>query len=131
MALFIQREIRQLFGEFGNHFTAGEGNCTCREVVDVDVTTPAAGAGIAEADENTTVFGVPKFAGFSMLKNSARNCRRSFSKTAVFFSPEKSSSASPGPIKVSRPTFPYVREPAEQTRSDRNTGSVHRGSADL
>ena len=37
-------------------------NWICRDVVDVDVITPAVDAGGAVADENTTVFGVPKFA---------------------------------------------------------------------
>ena len=37
-------------------------NWICRDVVDVAVITPAVGAGVVEADENTTVFGVPKLA---------------------------------------------------------------------
>ena len=37
-------------------------NWICRDVVDVDVITPAVGAGGVDAAENTTVFGVPKFA---------------------------------------------------------------------
>ena len=37
--------------------------------MEVDVITPAVGAGIAEADMNTTGFGVPKSACFGMLKD--------------------------------------------------------------
>ena len=77
-------------------------------MVEVDVITPAVGAGKVEADENTTVFGVPKFALFRTLKNSARNWRLIFSEIAVVFSKEASSSAIPGPMSVSLPTFPYV-----------------------
>jgi hypothetical protein len=48
-------------------------NCICREVVDVEVITPAVGEGTVEADVNTTAFGVPKLAWLATLKNSARN----------------------------------------------------------
>src|SRR5208283_5891223 len=43
-----------------------------------------------------------------MLKNSARNCRLTRSVIAVFLSAEKSTVVSPGPVKTSRPTLPYV-----------------------
>ena len=36
-------------------------NWICRDVVDVDVITPAVGAGPEVAEVKTTVFGVPKF----------------------------------------------------------------------
>ena len=77
-------------------------------MVDVAVITPAVGEGAEAAEENTTVFGVPKFARLATLKNSARNCSFTFSFTAVSFSAEKSTVAVPGPISVSRPTLPYV-----------------------
>ena len=48
-------------------------NWICRDVVDVDVITPAVGDGVAEADPNTTAFGDPKLARLNTLKNSARN----------------------------------------------------------
>jgi hypothetical protein len=41
-------------------------------VLDVAVITPAVGDGPELAAENTTVFGVLKFAWFRMLKNSAK-----------------------------------------------------------
>src|SRR5579871_568599 len=43
-----------------------------------------------------------------MLKNSARNCRCMRSEIAVVFNTEASRVATPGPISVLRPTFPYV-----------------------
>jgi hypothetical protein len=48
-------------------------NWICREVVDVEVITPAVGDGVAEADAKTTAFGDPKLVRLNMLKNSARN----------------------------------------------------------
>jgi len=44
------------------HQSSFKPNWIWREVVDVDVITPAVGAGGVAAAENTTVFGVPKFA---------------------------------------------------------------------
>ncbi|MBV9612236.1 MAG: hypothetical protein JO091_07180 [Acidobacteriaceae bacterium] len=37
-------------------------NWIWREVLDVEVMTPAVGAGVEDAELKTTVFGVPKFA---------------------------------------------------------------------
>jgi hypothetical protein len=48
-------------------------NWTWREVVEVEVITPAVGEIPEVAEEKTTALGVPKFARFRMLKNSARN----------------------------------------------------------
>ena len=81
-------------------------NWICRDVVDVPVIRPAVGAAIADADVNTTVFGVPKFVRFRILKNSARNWRLTLSVIAVFFKTDKSRSVRPGPIRVFRPTSP-------------------------
>jgi hypothetical protein len=72
----------------------------------VDEITPAVGDGVVDADENTTGFGVAKFAWFRILKNSARNCKLTLSDTRVFFNTDRSSSAKPGPVNVSLPTFP-------------------------
>ena len=51
-------------------------------------------------------FGVLKFARFSRLKISARNCRASRSFNVVVLKAEKSHVARPGPVKVSRPKLP-------------------------
>src|SRR5579884_3200284 len=67
-------------------------NWICLDVVRVDVMTPAVWAGTVEADVNTTGFGVPRFAWFRILKNSARNCSRMRSVNAVVLSADKSSS---------------------------------------
>ena len=56
--------------------------------------------------ENTVALGGPKFAWFSTLKNSARNCRLALSETAVFLNSDTSRSARPGPVNVPRPRFP-------------------------
>src|SRR3977135_2319736 len=50
--------------------------------------------------------GVLKLARLRRLKISARNCRFRLSKMRVSFSTEKSQVARPGPLYVSRPTFP-------------------------
>src|SRR5580658_2469943 len=81
-------------------------NWIWRDAVDVDVMTPAVGEIPEVAEENTTAFGIPKFARFKMLKSSARNCRVTFSESAVFLIADRSSSATPGPMSVSRPTLP-------------------------
>src|SRR5438874_13573598 len=57
---------------------------------------------------NTMALGVPKFARFSRLKASVRNCKLILSDTAVSLSSDKSTSANPGPVKVPRPRFPQV-----------------------
>jgi hypothetical protein len=57
-------------------------NWICRDVL--DVAAPAVGDGPELAVENTTVFGVPKFARFRMLKNSARSCSFTGSVMAMF-----------------------------------------------
>src|SRR5580693_5985402 len=64
------------------HHNSFNPNCTCRELVAVDVITPAVGEGSPAAAAYTTGFGVLKFAWLSKLKISARNCnpRRSVSK---------------------------------------------------
>ena len=67
---------------------------------------PAVLAGADPADEKTTAFGVPKLARFKILKNSARNCARSFSEIAVFLATEKSVVARPGPVSTLRPALP-------------------------
>src|SRR5579859_4238790 len=79
-------------------------NCTCRDVVVVLVITPA----VLETPDgvNATSFGILKFARFSRLKISARNCRFSRSLSLVSLSVEKSQLASPGPRSVLRPRFP-------------------------
>src|SRR5579863_5686385 len=58
--------------------------------------------------EYTVVLGGPKFERFKILKNSARNCRLVFSVMPVFLKTEKSTFASPGPVSVPLPKFPYV-----------------------
>src|SRR4051812_33840810 len=53
--------------------------------------------------------GSPKFARFSRLYNSARNCRDPASpsiRSLVSLVTVKSKFATPGPIRVLRPTFP-------------------------
>src|ERR1700722_8503903 len=51
-------------------------------------------------------FGVLKLARLRMLNISARNCRLRLSRKCVSFNTEKSQVARPGPMYVSRPTFP-------------------------
>ena len=75
-------------------------------MLDVAVITPAVDAGVVVADVNTTAFGVLKFTLLKMLNSSARNCSVTRSVMAVFFVAEKSIVRNPGPISVSRPTFP-------------------------
>ncbi len=58
--------------------------------------------------ENTVVFGGPKLAWFSTLKNSARNCRLMRSVMAVVLNNDASTSAKPGPVYTPRPRFPNV-----------------------
>src|SRR5258708_5271153 len=53
-------------------------------------------------------FGSPKFARFSALKNSERNCRPIFSVSAKSLSAPRSQVPSPGPIRMLRPAFPNV-----------------------
>src|SRR5258708_31341690 len=55
------------------------------------------------------VTGTEKFAWFSTLKNSARNCTLKFSEillTRLFLKIEKSRFESPGPIRILRPELP-------------------------
>jgi len=79
----------------------------------VDEITPAVGDGVVVAEENTTGFGVAKFAWFRILKNSARNCKLTLSDTRAFFNTDKSSSANPGPVKVSWPFDPEPSMPIQ------------------
>lgn len=58
--VYISERRRDRTGRL--HHSSFKPNWICRDVVDVDVITPAVGAGTADADVNTTVFGVPKFA---------------------------------------------------------------------
>src|ERR1700681_2330798 len=85
-------------------------NCTWRAVVDVLVIAPAVPERpvrfVAVGGVNTMRLGVLKLARFKMLKISARNCRLSRSRIAVFLRTEKSQVASPGPIYVSLPALP-------------------------
>src|SRR5216683_5482685 len=58
---------------------------------------------------NAVLFGIPKFAWFIMLKNSARNCRLPCSPrnpSLVSLIKEKSQSVSPGIRKTSRGVLP-------------------------
>ena len=57
-------------------------------------------------DVNVIKFGVLKFARFSRLNISARNCNEIPSLNLVVLKAEKSHVASPGPINVSRPRSP-------------------------
>lgn len=96
----------RILGVMFIHHSSFIPNWIWRDVVAVEVITPAVGETPDVADEYTTVFGVPKLAWFRMLKNSARNCRRNRSEIAAFLSAEKSTVVRPGPINVSRPTLP-------------------------
>src|SRR5438105_2610864 len=77
-------------------------NCTWRELVDVLVIAPAVPDRpfglVAVGGVKTIRFGVLKFAWFSKLKISARNCRLKLSRTFVSFNTEKSQVVSRGPI---------------------------------
>jgi hypothetical protein len=55
------------------HHSSFSPNWTCRELVEVELITPAVGDGAPVAAVNTTGFGVLKFVRLSRLKNSARN----------------------------------------------------------
>ena len=79
-------------------------NCTCRAVVEVEVITPAE----PETPGGVKVIrlGVLKFARFSRLKISARNCRLNRSRSCVFLMAEKSHVAKPGPVKPLREALP-------------------------
>ena len=86
-------------------------NWICREAVEVLVTAPAVGEATPAAvavgpGVNVIRLGVLKFARFSRLKNSARNCRSSRSASRVSLRAEKSQVARPGPISASRPKLP-------------------------
>ncbi len=65
-------------------------NWIWRELVEVDVITPAVGDGPPVAAVYTTGFGVLKFVWLKMLKNSARNCRLSRSVKIILLVAEKS-----------------------------------------
>ena len=52
-----------------------------------------------------------------MLKNSARNCRFTFSVMAVFLNTEKLNSLKLGPLRELRPRLPKWRVPAMQLLS--------------
>ena len=75
-----------------------------RDVVDVVVMTPAVAAGVVVAEENTTALGDPKLAWFRMLKNSARNCRRTPFRHRYTFPGHREVPrfARPGPIQPRR-----------------------------
>ena len=75
-------------------------------MVVVAVTLPA--EELIALPANTDGLGKPKFAWFSRLKTSARNCMLIFSDTAVFLNTEKSTSVIPGPVSTPLPTFPKV-----------------------
>src|SRR5256885_17253537 len=81
-------------------------NCTCREVVAVEVITPAVGEDSPVAAANTTGFGVLKLVWFSKLKNSARNFRSRRSVNTNLFASDKSVVTNDGPRRAFRPAFP-------------------------
>jgi len=85
-------------------------NWTWRELVEVLLMTPAVpdkpDGLVAVGGVNTMRFGVLKFAWFSKLNISARNCRFSRSRILVSFDTEKSHVVSPGPMYVFLPTLP-------------------------
>jgi hypothetical protein len=89
-----------------SHHNSFNPNWICRDVVEVDVITPAVGEGVAVAEVKTTAFGVPKLARLKILKNSARNCALTFSVIAVFLATDKSVVARPGPTRTFRPVLP-------------------------
>ena len=64
--------------------------------------------GLIELPENTTGFGVPKFARFCKLKHSARNSSVVRSVSAAFFISDTSTLANPGPRYVPLPRLPHV-----------------------
>src|SRR5258708_31032470 len=90
--------------------SSSSATCPCRDVVEVLVIAPPVPDNplglVAVGGVNTIRLGVLKFARFSRLKISARNCRFRLSRIRVFFNTEKSHVASPRPIYVSLPTLP-------------------------
>src|SRR5215831_14235505 len=79
-------------------------NCNWRAVVEVLVIAPA----VPETPVGVKVIrlGVLKLARLRMLKNSARNCRLSRSRSCVFLMAEKSQVTSPGPTRLLREALP-------------------------
>jgi len=55
-----------------------------------------------------SIFGAWKLAWLKMLKNSARNCRRSLSVITVSLTTVKAKFTNPGPNKVFRPFEPTI-----------------------
>src|ERR1700737_1428073 len=79
-------------------------NWIWREVVEVLVMAPA--VGLTPDGVKATPLGGCKFARFSRLKISARNCRLRPSRMGVSLKVEKCQVARPGPMRVLRPTLP-------------------------
>src|SRR5215510_6278746 len=80
-------------------------NCACRDEPDSPVGKRV--LVIRPKDGVPTTFpGWPKFAWLKRSKNSARNCTRILSPSAVFLITEKSVFLKPGPMITLRPRLP-------------------------
>ena len=60
------------------------------------------------AGTDEAALGAAKLLWFRILKNSARNCNPSRSRSGTFLTAERSKPKSPGPVSESRETLPKV-----------------------